>query len=215
MATGQWLVADRFIGVNRTHSVPRVHVGNTFWMINHLECIAGDPALPEARFGRVKLAKPGGLVRKTGRQGTWSIDQCVANPTVAIVGTRSRLEPELTLQAGWTGCEDDWDLLHHILRPDDGRSAFCASAIVPGGRDYLPELPSQAQLAVLDGATAIRWLPEVRTPIVVVLIDRSSTDESAGTTVLQRRSIGRPVPMDSLRWQPFPGMEALAFEVRV
>jgi hypothetical protein len=218
MTTEQWLIADRFMGVDRTHGTPRIHVGGTSWLINHVEFITADPTLSESRYGRHSVARPGSLVRTTGRQKTWSIDQCVATPTVAIIGTRSRLEPELALQTGWAGGgagADRFDLLHDILRPDDGRSAFSASVILPGGRECLPDLPPQTRLAVLDGASSIRWLAEVRTPLVVALIDRSSTDESAAMAVLQRRSIGQPVQLDSLRWQPLPGMEALAFEVRV
>ncbi len=117
--------------------------------------------------------------------------------------------------AGWAGGEGHCDRLRDILHPDDGRSAFCASAILSGGRDQIPEMPEQTRLAVLDGATAIRWLPGVRTPLVVALIDRSSADESAGMTVLQRRSIGTPVQLGALGWNPLAGMEALAFEARV
>jgi len=215
MATALLLVADRFYGVDRTHSDPRVHVGGTFWKIEAVDHIAADPALSEGRFERVDLARPGSLVRRAGRGASWSADQCASRPTVAIVGTRTRLEPELAAQAGWAGSEGGYDSMRDILRPDDGRSAFCASAILPGGREYLPEMRPQTRLAVLDGATAIRWLPEVRTQAVVALIDRSSTDESAGFAVLQRRSVGQRVDLSALGWEPFAGMEALAFEVPI
>jgi hypothetical protein len=145
---------------------------------------------------------------------TWAVDQCVSQPTVAMVGTQTRLEAELAIHAGWAGRDDQFDRLGDILRPGEGKSAFCASAILSGGLQYSPEVPAQARLVVLDGATAIRWLPEVRTPAVVALIDRSSTDESAGIAVLQRRSVGQPVPLRTLGWNPPPGIESLAFEVR-
>ncbi len=215
MATAQRLIADRFYGIEYTHGDPRIHVGGTFWMIDAVDHIAADPTLPEDRFGRVAIARPGSLVTRTGHSATWSADQCASTPTVTLVGIRSRLEPELAIQAGWDGSAGQYDVLRDILRPDEVRSAFCASAILSGGRDYLPEIPAQTRLAVLDGATAVRWLPEVRTPVVVALIDRSSTDESAGIAVLQRRSVGQRVQVDALGWAPLPGIETLAFEVRV
>jgi hypothetical protein len=215
LATTHWLVAERFYGIDSTRSGPRIHVGGSSWMIDVVDYIAADPALHEDRFGRTEVATAGSLVKATGHGTTWPADQCACRPTVAVVGTRTRLEPELALQAGWAGRDGHFDRLANILRPDEGKSAFCASAILPGGMQYIPEAPTEAQIVVLDGATAIRWLPEVRTPVVVGLIDRSSADESAGVALLQRRSIGQPVALGTLGWDPPPGIEALAFEVRV
>jgi len=214
LATAQWLVAERFYGVDSTRGKPRIHVGGSSWMIDAIDHIAADPALHEDRFGRTEVTKAGSLVKATGHGTTWAADQCACRPTVAVVGIRTRLEPELALQAGWAGRDGHLDRLADILRPDEGKSAFCASAILPGGMQYLPEAPTEAQLVVLDGATAIRWLPEVRTPVVVGLIDRSSADESAAIALLQRRSMGQPVAVGALGWDPLPGIETLAFEVR-
>ncbi|MET8304712.1 hypothetical protein [Micromonospora sp. NPDC005211] len=122
---------------------------------------------------------------------------------------------ELAMRAGWAGHQGGYDRLGDILRPDDGTSPFCASAVVSGGRDQFPAMPVGSLLTVLDGSTAIRWLPEVKTPFVVALIDRSSADESAAMTVLQCRSIGDPVAVASLGWGAIAGIEALAFEARV
>ncbi|WP_158009908.1 hypothetical protein [Carbonactinospora thermoautotrophica] len=215
MAINGQLVANRFFGIDRNAGSPRIHIGESRWKIESVVHIAADPALPESRFGRIQIPEPGSLIRKAGRAANWFAEYCTATCSVALIGTRSRLESELELLVGWAGREGRYDRLRDILRPDDGRSPTWASAILPAGSGDLPEVPAQARLAVLDGATAIRWMPELRTPLVVPVIDRSSTDESAISTVLQVRSTGRPVELEALRWHPMPGMEALAFEVRI
>lgn len=215
MATPLQLVAGRFFRVDGGPHSARIHVGGSFWRIEAVEHIVADPVLAEDRFGRIEVMPPGSLLTRTGHGGTWRIDLCTFAPSVAIVGVQNRLEQELALHAGWAGYGDRYDRLGDILRPDNGRSAFNVSAIVSGGLDHLPEMPSTIRLSVLDGATAIRWLPVLTSPVVVAVIDRSSVDESAGLAILQRRSTGVRGEMTALGWRPPPGVEALAFEVRI
>ncbi|MEU8179739.1 hypothetical protein AB0B86_03055 [Micromonospora sp. NPDC049047] len=215
MATSQQLVADQFFRIDRSHGEPRIHLGGTFWKVGAVHHLAADRTLSADRFGRRSVTPPGSLIRRTGHGDSWPGDLCASKPTVSVVGIQSRLTPELDMQAGWAGCEGGYDRLRDVLRPDDGTSPFSASAIVSGGRDRFPAMPADTLFAVLDGATAIRWLPEVRIPVVVALIDRSSADESAAMTVLQRRSIGEPVAVAGLGWRAIAGIEALAFEARI
>lgn len=215
MATTQQLVADMFFGIDYSHGDPRIHLGGTFWKAGVVHYLAPDETMPEDRFGRRRVIPAGSLIRRTGHGDNWSADLCTSKRTVTVIGVQSHLLPELDIQAGWAGHEGGYDRLYDILRPDDGRSPFCASAIVSGGSDRLPALPADTLLAVLDGATAIRWLAEIRTPIVVALIDRSSADQSAAMTVLQSRSTSEPVEVAALGWAPIAGMEALAFEAKV
>ncbi|MFG1953949.1 hypothetical protein [Micromonospora sp. NPDC048830] len=213
MATAQQLVADTFFRIDQSHGEARIHLGGTFWKIGAVHHLAADQTLSAGRFGRRSVTPPGSLIRKTGHGDSWPGDLCASKPTVTVVGVQSRLAPELEMQAGWAGCEGGYDRLRDVLRPDDG--AFSASAIVSGGRDRFPVMPADTLLAVLDGATAIRWLSEVRTPVVVAVIDRSSADESAAMTVLQRRSIGEPLAVADLGWGAIAGIETLAFEVKI
>jgi hypothetical protein len=215
LATTQQLIADRFYGIDHASGHPSVHVGSSRWKIENIRYIAADPGLSDTRFRRIPIPVPGGLVRKVGRADTWCADHCANRPVVAVIGTRARLEQELDLRVGWAGAEPEYDRLGDVVRPDEGKTPSWWSEIIPGGGEDLPDIPRHAQLAILDGASAIRWLAEIRTPIVVCLIDRGSPDESAPSAVVQRLSIGRPVSVDSLRWGPLPGIEAIAFEAMV
>ena len=214
MATALQVVAERFFKIEGGPGAARVHVGGSFWTVDAVQHIVADPTLTDDRFGRTDVVPPGSLLARTGHGERWSVDLCVSTPTVTIVGTQNRLERELALRLGWAGQGGSYDRLGDILRPDDGRSAFHASAIVSGGLDHVPEMPGATRLSVLDGATAIRWLPVVASPLVVAVIDRSSADESAGLAVVQRRSTGARAEVTALGWKRPPGLEALAFEVR-
>jgi hypothetical protein len=70
----------------------------------------------------------------------------------------------------------------------------------------------ETELTILDGASAIRWLPEITTPLVIAVIDRSTADESAPATALQLRASGQSID-DLLDWHPTTGIESLAFRV--
>jgi hypothetical protein len=214
MIAGDCLVADRFFGVDRARGEPRIHVGWTWWRPAAVTCIAADSTMPEDRFGRLRIPSPGTMATWTGYAEVWAAEQCCASSSVVVLGRKSRLLDEMELRAGWTGLSGQPDRLVDLIRPDDGRRPAWASTIVPAGLGDLPEFPDPARLAVLDGATAIRWLAEVATPMVVALLDRSAVDDAAGDMIMQARSAGVPIPLSQLGWHPFAGMEALAFEVR-
>jgi len=212
--TSNLLIADRFFGIDRCRAVPRIHVGKSWWQTDKITHIVADPALPESRFGKHQIPDLGSLARKAGRTQSWRADHCAGRREVSIIGTRSRLESELDLVAGWGKADCHLDRLRNVLRPDDGRSPMWASAVMSGGSGESPVVPKETRLAVLDGAIGIRWMPEMATSVVVAVIERSSTDESAISVILQTRSTARPIDLESLRWHPMPGVEALAFEVR-
>jgi hypothetical protein len=50
------------------------------------------------------------------------------------------------------------------------------------------------------------------TDVTVAIVDRSVPDTFAAESIVQLRSMGKPVSMADLGWDPPPGVEALAFE---
>jgi hypothetical protein len=214
-AAGQVVVVNRFYELQRSAQGHRINVGGTFRTIDKVTHLVPDPRLDPSRFGKVEIPQPGSLARRAGREEVWARDWCAGAATVAVIGTRTRLERELDTGVGWAGDTGSYDQLRALLRPDGVASPVWASTILAGGNGDLPEVPPEASLVVLDGSTAIRWLAELTTKMVVALVDRSSVDESAPELIAQLRAAGRPVVLDRLGWHPVPGMEALAFEVRL
>jgi hypothetical protein len=206
------LVAGRFFGLVEVSGRERIHVGASSWHLDSVGYITAAPDLPERRFGRIRLAGAGSMIIKTGRAQTWIAEQCHASSEVVMIGTKSWLAADLQLELGWGDLDKGFDSLSKILRPDDGDRPSWASSIISAQLFESTSVPVEAKVALLDGSSAIRWLSDVATPYTIAVIDRSSPDEFASSSIAQLRSMGRPVPLKSIGWMPPPGVEALAFE---
>lgn len=207
------VVTDRFYGWRTAARGARVHVGATFWELDKVISIEVAEGTQESEFGRTKIPGPGGLVAAHMNVTRWIRTFGAGTASVAMVGAKSRLYSELDLRATREGDGQILDRLGDILRPRSGRRPCWGSVIISGAADDPPEPPGEARLAILDGQAALRWLPEISTPLVVAIIDRSGADESAIASVLQLRSTGLPVTPESAGWRPQPGIESLSFQV--
>lgn len=210
MVTDHLVVADRFFGMQDGVRGCRVHVGNTHWEIEKVRCLSVVPELPERRFGRRDVAVSGSLTHKAGQVATWLARQCAPNTEVAILGTKSWLEEELQAWVGW-GTDDVPDRFTDVLLPDLGNPPSWATIVRAAQTLQELHLPRELELVLLDGGSAIRWLADVLSPVVVGIIDRSSPDESGPDTIMQRRARSEPIGLDFLGWHPPPGIEALAY----
>jgi len=213
MAMQDCVVVDRFYGCRSSSDGMRVHVGSSQWALGRVVSLEVDEDAGKYGFGRKEIPRPGGLVSAYVDTASWRRVFCTARASVAIIGVKSRLHGELELRAARRRSGRGLDRLGDIVRPRQRESISWGSVIIPGGREDLAELPGEVALAIMDGASAIRWLPEIRTPVVLAIIDRSSADESAVATVLQLRSTGVPVSVERLGWSPQAGVEGSTFEV--
>lgn len=213
MVAGDQMIADVLYSVGTGPDGNRVHIGSSEWRVDKVDHIEPAPHLTPERFGRLRLTPPGSLARAAGHASTWAAEHCRGSAEVAVIGTRSVLSAELELCVGWPRSEGGLQPLGSILRPNDGHSPSWSSAILPGGTGEMPEVPREAAMVVLDGASATRWLPLIDVPIVTVIIDASSAAEVAEDTLLSVRATGSHVPLSAIRWTPPPGTQALAFEV--
>lgn len=215
MVTDQLVVADRFLGMQDSAGGRRVHVGNTHWLIEKIRCLSVVPELPERHFGRRDVMIPGSLTHKAGQAATWLSRQCAPSTEVGILGTKSWLEEELQAWVGW-GTDDVPDRFTDVLLPDLGNPPSWATILCAAQALQELHLPRELDLVLLDGGSAIRWLADVLSPVVVAIIDRSSPDESAPETFMQCRGRNEPlVGLDCLGWRPPPGIEALAYRAQL
>jgi hypothetical protein len=213
MVVGGTLIAARFFEATEVGGRPRIRVGSSSWHLDTIDYLAPAPLLSDTRFGRVRLAPPGSMVSRTGHAGSWIAEQCTGSAGSVIIGTKTWLMADMELGIAWGDPTAGFDRLEDILRPDDGRRPSWASAIVSTQLFDSTNLPNEANLSVFDGAGAIQWLADVQTPRAVALVDRGSPDAFATESILQLRSMGRPVSLDTIGWAPPGGVEALAFEV--
>ena len=100
------------------------------------------------------------------------------------------------------------------MRPKDSHRATWQSEIFPSAAYDGDGIPDTADLVLLDGNSAIAWLPAITSRVVVGVISRASENDVAVESVLQARSSKRLVAMSDIGWNPPGGIEAMAFEAR-
>jgi hypothetical protein len=211
MVTDHYLIGGPFCGIQDGPSGPRIRAGGT-WELDHIRGLVAVPDLGERRYGRRDITIPGTLAGKTGQSASWAARQCDPRRDLAILGTKSWLGDDMTACIGWgpAGLPDE---ISAILLPDTDMSPTWATRIYAAQLVQDLDLPPNLSLVVLDGASAIRWLPEVESPVIVAVIDRRAADEAASEMVMQVRARSELVSLDTLGWQPPVGIEALAFRV--
>jgi hypothetical protein len=163
------------------------------------------------------LLAPGFLAALTGADSTWLERMAAPSTDLALVGTAKWLYEDLEALAGNGADEHDVGTpLGNYVLPYAARAATWSTPVIPSAR--LGEgktVPETCGLAVLDRFGAIKYLNDIKAPIVVCVIDRSIADESAAELLIEARlSNSRPISVaDDLHWKPASGVEALAFTV--
>ena len=237
VVTPHEVIADRFQYLDETKSPPRVRLGASQWVLTALRAAAelGWELEEPVRSGRPDQ-NTGGVISRLS--GSW--DSRLAAPAdLAIVGTLKWIHEDiaawLTTENEAIAAEDVLEALRatspadrpdqyasiggritDLLLPDDRKHATWFTKLFPSAQlaEELP-LPDHVRAVLLDGASAMKFVSEIATPIVLCVVDRSVADESAVELVVQlRNSRGEPVSLrEDLRWHPPCGVEALAFTV--
>lgn len=211
MVTDHYVVGGPFYDIQDGPTGPRIHAYGT-WELKHVRGLVAVPDLSEHRYGKRDITLPGTFAGKTGQSASWAARQCDPRRDLAILGTKLWLGDDMTACIGW-GSAGLADEISAILLPDTDMSPTWATRIYSAQLIQELDLPSDLSLVVLDGASAIRWLPVVESPVVVAVIDRQATDETTSEMVMQVRARSGLVLLDTLGWQPPAGIEALVFRV--
>jgi hypothetical protein len=211
MVTDHYVIGGSFYGIQDGPTGPRIRAGGT-WELEHVRGLAAVPDLGERRYGKRDITLPGTFAGKTGQSASWAARQCDPRRDLAILGTKSWLVDDMTACVGW-GSAGLADEIGAILLPDTDTSPTWATRIYAAQLIQELNLPSDLSLVVLDGASAIRWLPVVESPVVVAVIDRRAADEAPSEMLMQVRARSGLESLATLGWQPSAGVEALAFRV--
>jgi hypothetical protein len=215
VVTDQYVMTGTFWSLNEAVSPPRVRFGNSDWEVDRFKAVTVLPQLdtPE-RCERPALGSLGELARLAE---TWSARLACPKANLAIVGTKTWLQEDVDAWLSRDGAVPGVpNPVSDLLLPQSSRAAtwftrFYSSA---GFAEQLP-LPVDIDAVLLDGAGAINYLAQITAPIVVCVLDRSISDDTAGELVVQLRNTrGEPISIvDDLRWRPPGGVESLAFTV--
>lgn len=206
------VISGPFQGLDETRSSARVSLAG-HWAVDRMVSVApvahGDPA--------EKMPRPtiGSIGRMTGVDRDWAQRLVAPAADLAIVGTMSWINDDLSAVLARED-DSDGDALATLLLPRTDKSATWFSRVYSSSSfgEQLP-LPDDISLAILDGQSAIRYLKDVLTPVVLCVFDRSVADESAAEQLVQlRNSHGDPITLSAqLGWAPPAGVEALGFVV--
>jgi hypothetical protein len=177
MVTDHYVIGGSFYGIQDGPSGPRIRVGGT-WELSRVRGLVAVPDLGEPRYGKRDITLPGTLAGKTGQSASWAARQCDPRRDLAILGTKSWLADDMTACIGW-GSAGLADEINAILLPDTDTSPTWATRVYSAQLLQELNVPPDLSLVVLDGASAIRWLPLVESPVVVAVIDRRTADEAA------------------------------------
>lgn len=209
LLAGRNVIGDRFFGISP--DARRMHVGKSKWQLGpHTEIfVAAD--LTSERFGRAAIPESGAVARRYLSPAEWRRFHTGGAPDLKIIGTKTRLLAECDFRVGVPGVPGT-DEFGALIQPDDGRGCVWSCEIEAAATmDKLPQ-SKPGTMQILEGGTAIRWLPESNADVTVCLVDRSAADESAADTITQTRATSVPVTPEELGWTPPAAIEALAFK---
>lgn len=180
------------------------------WQIDKLRAVVPLKGIDTARS---QLApEPGVFSKLTGMQKDWAARLCSPPQDLALVGTLKALSEDLT---AYIGRGNEREPIANILLPEHPRAATWSTRIYPANQLDVGLQSADLRAALLDGASAVKYLPTIATPVVIAVLDRSVADVSVPEQVMNYRNTrGEPVSLEhDLRWKPPAGVEALGFEV--
>ena len=224
---GQWVravnkrkvLAGSFLSLDESAEPPRARFAGGEWAVGKVQALSEieDGEIPNRDTCSQDRPEPGSMARMAGMDSAW--DAWLARPPadLAIIGTKKWLENDLEARLTREG---DKDLKHSsigsLLMPKTTHAATWNTIIRPaaGLAESLP-LPASLTAVILDGNGAIEYLPDIETPVVICVLDRSSADDAAEEVVIQLRNTrGECLSLKTdLKWTPPGGVEALGYTV--
>lgn len=215
VVTDREVITDHFSELDEHRETPRLHLVGSRWQADKIRALAVLNNLDAAvRQERPTSGSVGALARITD---SWDSRLCKPPQDLAIVGTLAWLQSDLDafLTRDGDGLQVSTKLASFVL-PLHRRAATWSTRLFPSSKlaDKLP-LPADLRAVVLDGSGATKYLAEIESQVIVVILDRSVTDETASEIIVQLRNT-RGIPLsvrDDLGWPPPAGIEALAFTV--
>lgn len=218
VVTDHHVITDTFNGIEWGDGGERIRLGGRQWVFSHVKALAVLDELADAHKCRQTVPLPGSVSAWTGVSNYWEEHLAAPPADLAIVGTGSWLEDEMSASLGRNGATtlsalgDD---IRGLLLPHTPEAATWSTKVYLASRfDPDDGLDDGLRAIVLDGANTATYLSAIEVPVVFVVLDRRAADETAAEAVLLHRSTGEPLSLtDKLHWQPMPGIEGLAYTV--
>lgn len=213
------IVAAKFFRVDTRMGREVLVTDQSTWSIDNITAInvISDDMEPTKIPFCQESPEPGSLARMAGIDRNWDSWLVSAPSDLAIIGTCKWIEREQ--DACIFRSEDialDSDDIKTVLLPrKKGAVAWHTRIVSHVDRDACLNLPDSTSIVILDGNGAIKYLPDLRSKVVICILDRSAANETAEESILQYRNTrGIPIPLSEVNgWKTLPGIEYMAYEV--
>lgn len=208
------VIAGAFSSLDETVRPPQAQFAGSRWRVDGIRALAAlaEPATPE----REPRPDPGSVEHMAGLHLAWDARLALPAADLALAGTLKWLQEDFDAYLAKESDVLPPSSIRSLLKPRSARAATWYTRLFAAARlaDNLP-LPKDLNAVVLDGNGAIRYLGEIEAPVVICVLDRSVSDETAAELIVQLRNTrGEPLSLsDDLGWSPPGGVEALAFTV--
>ena len=213
------VVAAKFFRIEEKSEKAVLVTDESKWCLEKIAAIdvISDDARPRKVPCRQDRPKPGSLARMTGLDRNWESWLVSAPTDLAIIGTRSWIEHELDacIRRSEDVGLDNNDIRTVLLPRDKDAVAWHTRIVSHVDRDACLNLPDSTSVVILDGNGAIKYLPDLRSKVVICILDRSAANETAEESILQYRNTrGVPISLSEVNgWKMLPGIEYIAYEV--
>lgn len=213
------VVAAKYCRIDTSSNGETIVTNEGTWCIDKILAVDVMPDGPSCVDIPCKQARPepGALARMAGIDHDWDSWLVSAPADLAIIGTCKWIEREL--DACICRSEDialDNDDIKTVLLPwRKGAVAWHTHIVSHVDRDACLNLPDSISTVILDGNAAIKYLPDLRSKVVICILDRSAANELAEESILQYRNTrGIPISLEEMYgWKMLPGIEYMAYEV--
>ena len=219
LVTKDKVVAAKYCRIGTSSNGETVVTNEGTWCIDKILAVDAIPDGPSCVDVPCKQARPepGSLARMAGIDRDWDSWLVSAPTDLAIIGTRNWIEHELDacIRRSEDVGLDNNDIRTVLLPRDKGAVAWHTRIVSHVDRDACLNLPDSTSIVILDGNGAIKYLSDLRSKVVICILDRSAANETAEESILQYRNTrGVPIPLSEVNgWKMLPGIEYIAYEV--